>query len=188
MKNLIFLGAPGAGKGTQAKKIAEKFNLKHLSTGDILRNEIAKETKLGITAKKYMDRGELVPDEVIIGIVENIISKNLHCEGFIFDGFPRTFPQAEALDKMLEKYNIAISNVFFLDVPQQELIDRLAKRAKLEGRDDDKDLTVIENRIDVYRQKTEPLLEYYEKQNKLQRIKGIGEIDEIFEKIVNILS
>jgi adenylate kinase len=187
MRNLIFFGAPGAGKGTQAKKIAEKFNLKHLSTGDVLRKEITAKTELGIIAQTFMDKGELVPDDVIIGMVEKIIADNLHCEGFIFDGFPRTYPQAEALDIMLKKYNIEISYVIFLDVPQQELIHRLAKRAEIEGRDDDKNVEIIENRINVYKQKTAPVLEYYEKQNKLYKVDGVGEIDVIFDKIISIL-
>ncbi len=183
MKNLVFFGAPGAGKGTQAKKLAEKYGLIHISTGDVLRSEVANETELGKMANEYMKKGELVPDDVIIGMVEKIIAANKDGNGFILDGFPRTTPQAEALDKMLEKYNLSISNVLFLDVPKNELIKRLQKRAELEGRSDDKDLSVIENRIKVYEEKTAPVLNYYEKQGKLKKINGVGTIDEIFNKI-----
>jgi len=185
MLNLIFFGAPGAGKGTQAKMLASEYNLKHISTGDLLRNEVANQTTLGKTAKSFMDKGELVPDEIIIAMVENIV-KDIK-SGFILDGFPRTLQQAKALDIMLDKYKLIISKVIFLDVPKQELVDRLAKRAKIEGRQDDKDINTIENRINVYNEKTKPLLDYYKNQAKLITIEGVGTIEEIYKNIVNFL-
>lgn len=188
MKNIVFFGAPGAGKGTQAKKLAEKFKLIHISTGDVLRAEVNNKTELGLKAQTYMQDGNLVPDDLIISMVEKIIAANLKAEGFILDGFPRTKPQAEALDIMLKKYKIEISDVLFLDVPKEELIVRLQKRAELEGRDDDKDLSVVENRINVYNQKTAPVIDYYSQQGKLKKIIGIGNISEIFESIIKILS
>lgn len=188
MKNLIFFGAPGAGKGTQAKKLAEKFNLKHISTGDVLRAEITNNTDLGVKAQVFMSKGELVPDEVIIGMVEKIISGLLDKNGFILDGFPRTNPQAVALDLMLDKHSISISDVIFLDVPKEELINRLFLRAELEGREDDKNVTIIENRINVYQQKTTPVFEYYSNQNKFRRIMGVGNIDEIFTNILSVIN
>ncbi len=188
MKNLIFFGAPGAGKGTQAKKLAKKLDLKHISTGDVLRTEISTNTDLGKKAKVFMNKGELVPDEVIIGMVEKIISGLLDKNGFILDGFPRTYPQAIALDAMLKKYHISISDVLFLNVPKEELISRLLKRAEIEGRNDDKNTAIIENRIHVYKEKTTPIFEYYAKQNKFREIAGVGEIDEIFNNILAVVN
>lgn len=187
MKHLVFFGAPGAGKGTQAKKLAEQFNLSHISTGDVLRNEIAGLTELGNLAKKYMDKGELVPDDVIIAMVEHIIEKLSDQQGFILDGFPRTIPQVEALDIMLDKHNRQITKVIFLDVPKQELVNRLSSRAEIEGRADDKDINIIENRINVYNQKTTPVLDFYSKQNKLVHINGIGTIDDIYNRILSVV-
>jgi len=184
MINLIFFGAPGAGKGTQAKKLAEKYNLIHLSTGDMLRARVEQKTKLGIIAKEYMDKGELVPDDVMIGMVENTISQLKDADGFILDGFPRTLPQASALDVMLEKHEMKIQRVLFLDVQKEVIIDRLRKRATLENRQDDSDISIVENRINVYKQKTAPVMGYYEEQNRLSRIDGVGDINEIFAKIV----
>jgi adenylate kinase len=188
MKNLIFFGAPGAGKGTQAKKLAQEFKLKHISTGDVLRAEVSNQTELGKKAKNFMDKGELVPDDIIISMVEKIISSILDSNGFILDGFPRTQEQAIALDKMLEKYNITISNAIFLDVPEEELIKRLEKRAELENRDDDKNENIIKNRIKIYKEKTEPVLNYYQKQGKLKKIQGLGDIDQIYKNIVQAIS
>lgn len=184
MTNLIFFGGPGAGKGTQAKKIAEKFGLIHLSTGDILRNAVEKKTELGIIAKKYMDGGELLPDDVIIRMVENQIKKDLETNGFIFDGFPRTIPQAEAFDTMLAKYDMTISHVVHLKVPKEVLVERLLRRAELENRSDDADISIIENRINLYINKTAPIKEFYTKQGKMLKVDGMGEVDEIFERVV----
>jgi len=188
MKNIVFFGAPGAGKGTQAKKLAEKYSLIHISTGDVLRSEVNNQTDLGKKAQQYMQDGNLVPDDLIISMVEKIIAANIDGQGFILDGFPRTTPQAEALDKMFEKYNISISDALFLDVPKDELVKRLQKRAEIEGRDDDKDLSVIENRINVYNQKTAPVIDYYFEQGKLKKIQGLGDISEIFQSIIKSIS
>ncbi len=187
MLNIILFGPPGAGKGTQAKKLAQHYNLIHISTGEILRNELAKQTELGKLAQKYMNKGELVPDDVIISMVENVIKQHLQSKGFIFDGFPRTIPQAEALDKMLAKYNLKIDACIRLKVSTEELIKRLQKRAEIEGRDDDKDISVIENRIKVYREKTEPVQDYYKNQFKLYIVHGEGTIDEVFEKLKAVI-
>jgi adenylate kinase len=188
MTNLIFFGAPGAGKGTQAKKVAEKFQLIHLSTGDILRNAVAKKTELGVIAKKYMDNGELLPDDVIIRMVENQIKKNLDCNGFIFDGFPRTIPQAEAFNVMLAKYNTNISHVVHLKVSKENLVNRLLKRAELENRSDDSSISIIENRITLYIEKTAPIKEFYTKRGKMRKVVGIGNVEEIFEKVVEAIT
>lgn len=186
MANLIFFGAPGAGKGTQAKMLAQELDLIHISTGDLLRIEVQNQTELGLIAKSYMEKGELVPDDVIISMVENIV-KNA-TKGFILDGFPRTIPQAKALDEMLKKYNLKIDKVIFLDVPKDELVQRLLKRAQLEGRTDDQDPNVIENRINVYNEKTFPVLEFYQSLNKLVKINGVGEINEIYQAIKNAIN
>jgi len=184
MLNLILFGAPGAGKGTQSVKIIEKYNLIHLSTGDILRAEISGNTLLGIEAKKIMDKGELVPDEVVIGMIEHKIDENLNSNGFIFDGFPRTVAQAEALDKLLEKKGKSITLMLAIIVETDELVKRIQKRAEDSNRPDDKDINVINNRIKVYNEKTAVLAEYYQKQNKYVSIEGQGTVDEIFTKIV----
>lgn len=188
MLNLILFGAPGAGKGTQAKKISEKFHLLHLSTGDILRKAVANKTELGIIAKEYLDRGNLLPDDIMIKMVENTIKKNTDVQGFIFDGFPRTIAQAEAFDKMLVTLNMAINCVIHLRVEKDILVDRLLKRAEIEGRSDDADKSIIENRITLYKQKTKPVKEYYSKLEKLTVIDGLGEIDDIFEQVDAVLS
>ncbi|MEA3451307.1 MAG: adenylate kinase [Bacteroidota bacterium] len=188
MKNLIFFGAPGAGKGTQAKKLETKLKLKHISTGDVLRAEISNASDLGQKAEVFMNKGELVPDKLIIRMVEKIISQIHKKNGFILDGFPRTIPQAVALDEMLKKYNISISDVLFLDVPKETLIGRLQKRAKIEKRNDDKNVKTIENRIEIYKKKTKPVFEYYANQDKFKKINGVGNINEIYQKILLKLS
>ncbi len=185
MKIIVIFGAPGAGKGTQAKKIAEKFNFTHISTGDMLRNEVANKTELGLKAKKYMNKGELVPDNVIIAMVEKTISELKNSQGIIFDGFPRTLTQAQNLDSMLNNNKLKISNVLYLDVPENTLINRLKKRAEIENRKDDAQISVVENRIKVYNKKTAPIIEYYNKNNKVTKINGVGEINSIFDRISN---
>ena len=187
MLNLIFFGAPGAGKGTQAKKTAEKYNLSHLSTGDILRAEVSNNTELGAIAKSYMDKGELLPDDIIIKMVENKIKEVNNPEGFIFDGFPRTLAQAEAFDAMLTKNKMRITFVIHLDVEKNVLIDRLRKRAEIENRKDDSDISIIENRISQYIEKTEPIKNFYQNRGQLINIDGMGEIDDIFNRIVEML-
>ncbi len=183
MLNLVLFGPPGAGKGTQSQKLIEKYNLVHLSTGDILRAEITNGTELGLEAKKLMDQGILVPDEVVIGMISNKLDANKDAEGFIFDGFPRTVAQAEALDKLLESKNTGISVMIALDVDDQELEKRLLNRGKDSGRPDDANPEIIRKRIDEYNSKTAPVANYYKTQAKFQGINGIGTIDEIFNGI-----
>jgi adenylate kinase len=179
MLNLVLFGPPGAGKGTQAEFLVEQFGLNHLSTGDLLRSEIAGGTTLGMEAKAYMDKGELVPDEVVIGMIKSKLEADKEAKGFIFDGFPRTVDQAEALDHLLNENGTPISGMLSLEVEKQELIDRLLSRGKISGRADDQDQSIIENRINVYNDKTMPLIEYYKAQNKHFGINGMGTIQEI---------
>ena len=183
MLNLVLFGPPGAGKGTQSEKLIEKYKLVHLSTGDILRSEIAGGTDLGLKAKKLMDAGMLVPDEVVIGMIDSKLDANKNAKGFIFDGFPRTIAQAEALDTLLTEKKTSINMMLALEVEKEELIKRLLNRGKDSGRADDRNTEIIEKRIEEYNNKTAPLKDYYSKQNKLQVIKGVGGIDAIFQKL-----
>jgi len=183
MLNIVIFGAPGSGKGTQSNYLKEKYGLKHISTGDLLRAEIAEKSELGKMAENYIVKGQLVPDEVVIGMLDETIKKNPNAKGFIFDGFPRTLAQGEALDKILKKYGQEISIVISLEVDDEELIDRLLKRGQLMGRCDDNRET-IESRLKVYYNQTAPLKEFYAKQGKLVEIKGKGSIEEIFASIV----
>ena len=179
MLNLVLFGPPGAGKGTQAEFLIKSFGLIHLSTGDLLRSEIAAGTQLGLEAKNYMEKGELVPDKVVIGMIESKLQANPETKGFIFDGFPRTVDQAKALDQLLNANNTPISGMLSLEVEKQELIERLLNRGKNSGRADDQDQSVIENRINVYNEKTLPLIKYYKPQGKHFGINGMGSIEEI---------
>lgn len=183
MLNIVLFGAPGAGKGTQSEKVLVKYNLVHLSTGDLFRLHLNNETALGLEAKKYMNKGDLVPDEIVIGMVEDKINKSSNVIGFVFDGFPRTINQAIALDNMLEKKNIPIKQMIALKVDEKELIKRIQNRAKTSGREDDKSIDKINNRIQVYNQETKPVADYYKKHDKYSEVDGIGEIDEIFIKL-----
>src|SRR4030042_1822439 len=178
MLNIVLFGPPGAGKGTQAAKIIEKYQLVHLSTGDILRAELAAQTVLGQEAKNYMDKGELVPDKVVIGMIGLKIDKNHDARGFIFDGFPRTTEQAKALDILLHKKGTPISIMLSLEVEKKELIKRLLGRGQVSGRSDDQDVSVIENRIRVYNNETAPVKGFYEKHGKYKAIDGMGTIEE----------
>lgn len=187
MLNLILFGAPGAGKGTQSEKLIEKYKLIHFSTGDILRAEINANTKLGIEAKAYMDKGELVPDSVVIGMIDHKIDENPDAKGFIFDGFPRTVAQAVALDEMLKEKNKEISQMIAIDVETSELVTRLQIRADIQNRPDDKDINVINNRIKVYNEKTAVLADYYDKLGKFSKINGMGSIDDIFSRICSVV-
>ncbi len=182
MLNIVIFGAPGSGKGTQSAKLVEKYGLKHLSTGDILREEIKADTELGKLAGSYMSKGHLVPDELVIDILDNMIGKHSDTKGFIFDGFPRTLAQGEALGKMLEKHGEDIDAVLSLEVEEEELIDRLLKRGQISGRTDDNRET-IESRLKVYHSQTEPLKEFYRTKGTLKNIEGIGSIDDIFGSI-----
>lgn len=183
MLNLVLFGPPGAGKGTQSEKIIDKFKLVHLSTGDLLRSEIKEGTELGLQAKQLMDQGILVPDEVVIGMIENKLRENKSVAGFIFDGFPRTVKQAEALDQLLATYNESISVMVALVVDNEELVKRLLIRGETSGRPDDRNETLIRKRIEEYNNKTIPVAEYYEKQDKYVAVNGIGDIPAIFEAI-----
>jgi adenylate kinase len=179
MKNIVLFGPPGSGKGTQATTIIEKYKLIHLSTGDMLRAEIAAKTKLGLEAKTLMDKGELVPDAVVIGMIENKLNANPMAAGFVFDGFPRTVAQAEALDALLAKKNAPIQKVLSLKVGEEELTKRILERGKTSGRADDQNEEIVKNRVVEYRTKTEPLANYYAKQDKLVEIQGEGTVDHI---------
>ncbi|WP_370089023.1 adenylate kinase [Ekhidna sp.] len=183
MLNIVLFGPPGAGKGTQSEKIIASHSLIHISTGDLFRKHIGENTELGKLAKSYMDAGNLVPDEVVIGMVEDKIQENLKAEGFIFDGFPRTVNQAEALDTMLEKHGLSISGMIALVVPEEELKTRIKERAKTSGRIDDQDDDRINNRIQVYNKETSPVAEYYRQQGKFTSINGVGSIQDIYGKI-----
>jgi adenylate kinase len=187
MLNLVLFGPPGAGKGTQAEFLIKSYQLDHLSTGDLLRSEMAAGTKLGLEAKNYMEKGELVPDQVVIGMIESKLENSKESNGFIFDGFPRTVDQAKALDELLNKNGTPISGMLSLEVEKQELINRLLSRGKVSGRADDQDQSVIENRINVYNEKTLPLIEYYKPQGKHFGINGMGSIEEIAERLKEVI-
>ncbi|RZA02778.1 MAG: adenylate kinase [Sphingobacteriaceae bacterium] len=187
MLNLVLFGPPGAGKGTQSQKLIEKYGLIHLSTGDLLRGEISQGTTLGLEAKKLMDEGALVPDAVVIGMISNKLDANKEAKGFIFDGFPRTVAQAETLDNLLTSKQSAISGMIALQVDDVELEKRLLLRGKDSGRADDANPEVIRKRIKEYNDKTAPVADFYQAQNKFTSINGIGSIDEIFSSITNII-
>lgn len=183
MLNIIIFGAPGSGKGTQSENLIKKYNLAHISTGDVLRAEIKNGTELGKLAESYMSKGQLVPDDVVIGMLANVLDSKKEVEGVIFDGFPRTLAQGEALEKMLKEKGQDVSVVVSLEVEEPELIQRLIKRGQQAGRSDD-NLETIKSRLDVYKNQTSPLKEHYKNSGKLATIKGIGTIDEIFGLIV----
>ena len=187
MLNIVLFGPPGAGKGTQSEMLIEKYNLIHLSTGDILRSELANETELGVEAKKFMDQGLLVPDEVVIGMIGTQLEKYKDAKGFIFDGFPRTTDQAIALDNLLTKKQISIDAMIALKVEDKELIRRLLERGKDSGRSDDQSEDIIANRIKEYNLKTAPLKSFYSKQNKLYEVDGLGSINDIRDKINTVI-
>lgn len=182
MLNLVLFGPPGAGKGTQSEKLIEHYGLVHISTGDVFR-ALDPESDLGKLAKSYSDKGDLVPDEVTIKILEEEVLKHPDAKGVIYDGFPRTNAQAEALDKFLAGKGDSISMMVALDVPEEELKSRLLKRAEVSGRADDADPKIIENRIANYNRQTAPVAEFYKAQDKLRLVDGIGSIDEIFGRI-----
>ena len=187
MLNLVLFGPPGAGKGTQSQKLIEKYGLIHLSTGDLLRGEITQGTTLGLEAKKLMDEGALVPDAVVIGMISNKLDSNKEAKGFIFDGFPRTVAQAEALDNLLISKQSQISGMIALVVNDDELERRLLLRGKESGRPDDANPEVIRKRIVEYNSKTAPVADFYKAQNKFKSINGIGTVEEIFDAICTII-
>ncbi len=183
MLNLVLFGPPGAGKGTQSQNLIEQYHLVHLSTGDILRSEITNGTALGLEAKKLMDEGVLVPDEVVIGMISNKLDNNKEAKGFIFDGFPRTVAQAKALDKLLKSKGESISGMIALEVDHTELEKRLLGRGKNSGRPDDQNPEIIRKRIEEYNNKTAVVASYYKDQQKFKSVNGVGSIDEIFTNI-----
>lgn len=183
MLNIVIFGAPGSGKGTQSDKIAERYGLQHVSTGEILREEIASSTDLGKLADSYMSKGELVPDCVVIEMLEELIARNKGAKGFIFDGFPRTVPQGEALNQLLQRHDETVTIVVSLEVEDEELVDRLLKRGAISGRTDDNRKT-IESRLRVYYRQTAPLKDFYRSKDLLKEITGIGSVESIFESIV----
>lgn len=184
--NLILLGPPGAGKGTQGHRLSERYNIPEISTGGILRSAVHKGTPLGREAKSYMDRGALVPDEIMIGIIRERLTQDDTACGFILDGFPRTVAQAEALAQLSEEQQRPIEHVLSIEVPQEELLQRLAGRRQVEGRQDDT-AEAIRHRLEVYERETAPLIDYYRRQGLLRCIVGVGTIDEIFQRVVVVL-
>ena len=187
MFNLILFGPPGSGKGTQSEKLVEEYEFVHLSTGNLLRQEIADKTPLGLEAKSFMDKGQLVPDEVVIGMVDSYFDLHKDARGFLFDGYPRTVAQAEALDKLLKLKKTEINTVLALEVSEEELVSRLLNRGKTSGRSDDTNEEVIRKRFAVYNNETTPVADYYKKINKFESIKGEGSIDSIFSRICDAL-
>lgn len=183
MINLILFGPPGSGKGTQAAKLVEKYSLLHISTGDLFRHEMGNDTPLGLEAKSYIEKGELVPDSVTVGMLRNKVESNMEVKGYIFDGFPRTIPQAEALDRLLAEKGTAVSKLIMLDVEDDELVKRLLERGKTSGRKDDSDESIIRNRIEVYKEETSPVYDFYAAKDKAVKVNGIGSIDEIFGRL-----
>jgi adenylate kinase len=183
MFNLILFGPPGSGKGTQSERLISRYGLKHLSTGDLLRSEIAGQSPLGLAAKSFMDKGQLVPDEVVIEMISSALDNNPQAHGFLFDGFPRTTAQAEALDKLLAQKGTSIAVVLALQVTEYELIKRLLNRGLTSGRSDDVDEVTIRTRITEYEKKTAAVAEYYKKYDKVVYIKGEGDVDEIFQAL-----
>ena len=188
MKNIVLFGPPGAGKGTQAEKIKQKYDLFHISTGDVFRYNIKNDTKLGVLAKQYMDKGDLVPDQVTIEMLSDVVEKNSSVNGFIFDGFPRTESQAIALDKLMTKFDTSISGMIALEVDDEILIERLLERGKVSGRADDSNSLIIKNRIKEYYAKTAILKTFYQRKHCYFGVDGIGGIDEITSRITNVIN
>ena len=187
MKNFVLFGKPGSGKGTQAEHLSEKYKLYHISTGDLFRKNISQNTNLGLLAQSYMDKGELVPDEVTIKMLENEIKENTQSKGFLFDGFPRTIAQAESLDKFLNSIDMQINATIALDVDEEELISRIIDRGKTSNRSDDQDIEKIQNRFNEYNMKTSTLSKYYKDQKKFFEVDGSGSVDEITKRLFDLI-
>lgn len=187
MINIVLFGKPGAGKGTQAEFLKSKYQLFHISTGDLFRHHISNKTDLGMLAQSYMNKGDLVPDQVTIDMLKEAVDQNTEAKGFIFDGFPRTTQQAEALDEFLSEKSMSISATLALEADDDILIDRLIKRGKTSGRADDQDEEKIRNRFDEYNNKTAPLRAFYEAQGKFHSLNGIGEIEEITQRLTALI-
>ena len=186
MINLVIFGAPGSGKGTQSDKIVEKYGFRHISTGDVLRNEIKNKTELGATAQQYIDKGQLIPDQLMVNILAKVYDSYCPCDGVIFDGFPRTSPQAESLSALLKERNSDVTVMIDLDVPHDLLIERLVNRGKTSGRADDNEET-IKKRLEVYASQTEPLIAWYKEAGKFRQVNGVGSVDDIFAEISKII-
>ena len=187
MKNFVLFGKPGSGKGTQAEHLSEKYKLYHISTGDLFRKNISQNTNLGLLAQSYMDKGELVPDEVTIKMLENEIKENPQSKGFLFDVFPRTIAQAESLDKFLKSIDMQINATIALDVDEEELISRIIDRGKTSNRSDDQDIEKIQNRFNEYNMKTSTLSKYYKDQKKFFEVDGSGSVDEITKRLFELI-
>jgi adenylate kinase len=183
MINLILFGPPGSGKGTQAEKLVEKYKLLHISTGDLFRYEMGNDTELGLKAKEYIAKGELVPDSITTGMLKNKVDANPDVPGYIFDGYPRNINQSESLDEILSEKGESISILLSLDVDDEEIVARILNRGKTSGRSDDNDENIIRNRIDVYKSETTPVFDFYAKSGKSKMINGIGSIEEIFDRL-----
>ena len=184
MLNIVLFGPPGAGKGTQSQKLIDHYHLTHVSTGDLFRKHLGEGTSLGVRARTFMDVGKLVPDELVIDMVDDKLREENNSQGIIFDGFPRTIPQAEALDQLLTTYQSKIAGMIALSVPTEELVSRLLLRGQTSGRVDDQDEQKIATRLEVYQEETLPVAKYYQQQGKFAEVDGVGDIDEIFQKIV----
>ena len=187
MLNIILFGAPGCGMGTQAARIKEKYNINHISTGEVIRGEIARQTELGKSMQEYIAAGQLAPDSIVIGMVRNYMSEHREAVGNIFDGFPRTTAQAEAFDKILAEDGLDVTLMIYMDVPEEELVQRILLRGKDSGRADDASEDVIRNRISIYREQTEVVADYYSKQGKYVAIDGVGSFDEVFDRICDAI-
>lgn len=187
MLNIVLFGAPGCGKGTQAARLKEKYGINHVSTGEIIRQEIKNQTALGLEVAACIERGELAPDEVVINIIANYVRENSECAGNIFDGFPRTTFQAERFDEILAEHGLKVDMMIYMDVPEQELVDRILLRGKESGRADDASEEVIRNRIETYRAQTAVVADYYSAQGKYFAIDGLGTMDEVFERICTVI-
>jgi adenylate kinase len=188
MLNLVLFGPPGAGKGTQADFLTEKYKLIHLSTGDLLRSQIAAKTELGIEAKSLIENGFLASDSIVIGMIKSKLQENINANGYIFDGFPRTVEQALALDALLEEIGTSVSGMLCLCVEKEELINRILSRGKTSRRSDDQDVSIIRNRIKIYNEKTDPLRNYYSAQNKYYKIDGMGSVEEIAQRLCDTVA
>ena len=183
MLNVVLFGAPGCGKGTQSELLEKKFGLSHISTGEIIRSHIKAQTPLGQQMAEYISRGELAPDSVVIGMVEEYLNQNKGTKGTIFDGFPRTTAQAEAFDKLMESMGDSVDIMIYMDVPEEELVQRILLRGKVSGRADDASEDVIRNRIEIYNQQTAVVADYYRQQGKYVAVPSLGTIDEVFDRI-----
>ena len=187
MLNIILFGAPGCGKGTQAARIKEKYNINHISTGEVIRGEIARQTELGMSMQSYIASSELAPDSIVIGMIKNYLNEHKDAAGNIFDGFPRTTAQAVEFDKILDEMGELVNVMVYMDVPEEELVKRILLRGKDSGRADDASEDVIRNRISIYREQTEIVAEHYSKQGKYVAVDGVGTMDEVFDRICAVI-